>query len=89
MSYPAGTVSGMVHPAAVNPLADVVDLSDAELRDLGEGLQGLLDADPVDFAAVRRLLADWALTVRLRRHPEFAENAATYDAALEAEGIAP
>ena len=79
----------MVHPAAVNPLADAVDLTDAELVDLGAGLQRLLAADPVDFAAVRRLLADWALTVRLRRHPGFAENAAAFDEALEAEGISP
>lgn len=89
MSYLVGTVFGMVHPAAVNPLAEVVDLSDAELRDLGEGLHHLLEADPVDFAAVRRLLADWALTARLRRHPQFAENAAAFAEAIESEGVAP
>ena len=77
----------MTRPSTVNPLADLVDLSDAELRDLGRGLRTLLDHDPVDFDAVRRLLADWALTVRLRRHPDFAENAAAFEEALTAEGI--
>jgi len=88
MSHPAGTVTGM-HPAAINPLADLVDLNDAELVDLGDQLHRLVNADPVDFAAVRRLLADWALTVRLRRHPDFAENAAAFDKAIDSEGIAP
>jgi hypothetical protein len=77
----------MTPPSSVNPLADLVDLSEAELRDLGSSLQRLLARDPVDFAAVRRLLADWALTVRLRRHPDFAQNAAAFEDALDSAGI--
>jgi hypothetical protein len=79
----------MTRPATSNPLANLVDLSDAELRDLGSGLRRLLDARPVDFAQVRRLLADWALTVHIRRHPDFADNAAAFEEALAAEGIDP
>lgn len=85
LSYPPVTVVAMVHRTAVNPLADAVDMTDAELRDLGEALHELLEADPTDFSAVRRLLADWALTVRLRRHPDFAENAAAFREALESD----
>jgi hypothetical protein len=77
----------MTPPSSVNPLADLVDLSEAELRDLGSSLQRLLARDPVDFAAVRRLLADWALTVRLRRHPDFAQNAAAFEDALDSAGL--
>jgi hypothetical protein len=79
----------MAHPATVNPLADLIDLTDAELRDLSDHLHGLLGADPVDYAAVRRLLADWALTVRLRRHPDFAENASGFAEAMASEGFLP
>jgi hypothetical protein len=71
--------------SALNPLADLVELSDEELRDLGAEMARLVDAEDADFARVRRLLADWARTVRIRRHPDFARNAAAFAAAMRLE----
>jgi hypothetical protein len=66
-----------------NPLADLVGLTDEELGGLGRQLHSLLDTEPADFDAMRRLLADWALTVRIRSHPDFGANAAAFSSALD------
>lgn len=71
--------------SALNPMADLVELSDEELRDLGTEMARLVAAADADFARVRRLLADWARTVRIRRHPDFARNAAAFAAAMRLE----
>lgn len=74
----AATTTRVTH----NPLADLVDLTDEELRALSRNLQSLIDTEPTDFDAVRRMLADWALTVRIRSHPDFGANAAAFSSAV-------
>jgi hypothetical protein len=68
--------------ATRNPLADLVGLTDDELRGLGTQLHTLVDSESADFDAARRLLADWALTVRIRSHPDFSANAAAFSSVL-------
>jgi len=64
------------------PVADLTALTDDELHDLVRGLSGLIDEPMVDFGRVRGLLADWALTARLRSHPDFAGNAEAFRKAI-------
>jgi hypothetical protein len=66
-----------------NPLADLVGLTDKELRGLTTQLSSLGESEPADFDGMRRILADWALTVRIRSHPDFGANAAAFSSALE------
>ena len=75
----------MSRPAPSHALADVVGLADGELREFSVALAGLLAADDVDGA--RRLIADWALTVRIRNHPDYASNAAAFAVAMESQGF--
>jgi hypothetical protein len=74
---------------APNPLVDLVGLTDGEVRSMGTDIAALMESDPVDTDAIRRLIADWALTVRIRNHPEFATNAAAFGEAMAREGLAP
>lgn len=69
--------------ATRNPLADLVGLTDDELQGLGTQLHSLVDSETADFDSARRLLADWALTVRIRSHPDFGANAAAFSSALD------
>ena len=70
--------------STANPLADLVGLTDEELVAVSSGLTDRLANGDHDGA--RRLLADWALTVRIRAHPDFSSNAGAYREAIAAEG---
>lgn len=72
-------------PNTREALADIVGLTDGELRDFSSNLGDLIVAE--DFGAARRLIADWALTIRIRNHPDYAANASAFAAAVDQEDI--
>lgn len=70
-----------------NPLADLVGLTDEELCTMGAEIADVVTDAPADAAALRHLVAEWALTVRLRSHPDFATNAAAFTSVMADRGF--
>ncbi len=62
-------------------------LSDSELRDFGQEVSSLIGQPVVDFESVRNLIADWAITARMRNHPDYQRNAGIYREAVESGEI--
>jgi hypothetical protein len=66
--------------AMPDPLTELATLTDDEVRDLVTRLTRLAEVDAVD--SIRSLLAEWAVTVRIRSHPDYRKNVAAFNEAI-------